>query len=118
VASSLGHIQAGKLRPLAVTARVRCRALPEVPTMDEAGVKGHEVLEWNPVLGPAGLPPVVRAELVAGLKKAKGDAERLGRVRALGGDIFTGDAAAAAAFLKQQLALWARVVRDRGITRD
>ena len=118
VASSLGHIQAGKLRPLAVTARVRCRALPEVPTMAEAGVKGHEVLEWNPVLAPAGLPAATKAELLRALTKSRSDAELLGRVRALGGDIDTGDDVAAAAFLKQQMALWARVVRERGITRE
>jgi tripartite-type tricarboxylate transporter receptor subunit TctC len=118
VASSLGHIQSGKLRALAVTARVRCRAIPEVPTMAEAGVKGHEVLEWNPVLAPAGLPAATKAELLRALKKAKDDAELLGRVRALGGDIDTGDDAAAAAFLKRQMALWARVVRERGITRE
>ena len=118
VASSLSHIQSGKLRPLAVTARVRCRALPDVPTMDEAGVKGHEVLEWNPVLAPAGLPAATRRELVAALNKARNDAELLGRVRALGGDIFPGDDVAAASFLKQQIALWTRVVHERGITRD
>ncbi len=118
VASSLSHIQAGKLRPLAVTARLRCRALPEVPTMDEAGVKGHEVLEWNPVLAPAGLPAATRQALVAALDKARNDAEVLGRVRALGGDVFAGGDAAAATFLQQQIALWTRVVRERGITRD
>ena len=94
VASSLSHIQAGKLRPLAVTAKLRCRALPDVPTMDEAGVKGHEVLEWNPVLAPAGLPAATRKELVAALDKARNDAELLGRVRALGGDAFAGSDAA------------------------
>jgi tripartite-type tricarboxylate transporter receptor subunit TctC len=118
VASSLGHIQSGRLRPLAVTAAVRSRALPDVPTMAEAGVKGHEVLEWNPVLAPAGLAPATRASLVAALRAAKADPEVLGRVRALGGDMFAGDDTAAAAFLQQQQTLWARVVRERGITRD
>jgi tripartite-type tricarboxylate transporter receptor subunit TctC len=115
VASSLGHIQSGRRRPLAVTAGVRCRALPDVPTMAEAGVKGHEVLEWNPVLGPAGLPPQTRDALVAALRRAMTDPEVLGRVRALGGDVFTGDPAA---FLQAQQALWGRVVKERGITRE
>ncbi|MBT9500859.1 MAG: tripartite tricarboxylate transporter substrate binding protein [Burkholderiaceae bacterium] len=118
VASSMGHIQAGKLRALAVTAKLRTRALPEVPTMDEMGVKGHEVLEWNPVLAPAGLAPAVKASLVAALRKVKDDAEVVGRVRTLGGDIFAGDETQAAAFLKQQQALWAKVVRQQGINRD
>ncbi len=115
VASSLGHIQSGRLRPLAVTAALRCRALPEVPTMSEAGVKGHEVLEWNPVLAPAGIAAPVRDKLKAAIARAMADPEVLGRVRALGGDVFDGDPAA---FLTQQTALWTRVVRQRGISRD
>lgn len=115
VASSLTHIQSGRLRPLAVTAAMRCRALPEVPTMAEAGVKGHEVLEWNPVLAPAAVPAPVWAQLQAGIKQAMADPEVLGRVRTLGGDVFSGDPAL---FLKSQQALWARVVKERGLTRE
>ena len=115
VASSLGHIQSGRIRPLAVTARLRTRALPDVPTMSEAGVKGHEVLEWNPVLGPAGLSTPVRDKLAAALRKAMEDPEVLGRVRALGGEVFGGNAAE---FLKAQQALWTQVVKERGISRD
>lgn len=115
VASGLGQIQSGRLRPLAVTAATRCRALPDVPTMAEAGVAGHEVLEWNPILAPAGIAPAVRDKLVAAVARAMGDAEVLGRVRALGGDVFTGNPAQ---FLKAQQTLWARVVRERGITRE
>ncbi len=119
VASSLGHIQSGRLRPLAVTAKLRSRALPDVPTMTEAGVKGHEVLEWNPVLGPAGLPAAVRDKLIAAIRKAMSEPEVLGRVRALGGDLFDASAPdAAAVFLKNQQTLWARVVRERGINRE
>jgi tripartite-type tricarboxylate transporter receptor subunit TctC len=115
VASSLGHIQAGKLRPLAVTASLRSRALPDVPTMAEAGVAGHEVLEWNPVLAPAGIAPAVRDKLRAAIAAAMEDPEVLGRVRALGGDIFRGDPAQ---FLAAQRTLWTRVVKERRITRE
>lgn len=118
VASSLGHITGGKLRPLAVTTRFRSRALAAVPSMDEAGVKGHEVLEWNPVLAPAGLPAPVLGALVSAFNKAKEDPEVLGRVRALGGDVFPGGQPQAAEFLKQQIALWTRVVTERGIKRE
>ena len=118
VASSLGHIQSGRLRPLAVTSRLRSRVLPELPSMDEAGLKGYEVLEWNPVLAPAGVPAPVRAALAAAIRKAMADPELLGRVRALGGEVFGGAEAEAAAFLKAQQALWGRVVRERRITRE
>jgi tripartite-type tricarboxylate transporter receptor subunit TctC len=115
VASGLGQIQSGRLRALAVTAPLRCRALPQVPTMAEAGVRGHEVLEWNPILAPAGITPALRQRLAAAVAHAMADAEVLGRVRALGGDVFGGDPVP---FLKAQQALWARVVKERGITRE
>ncbi len=115
VASSLGQIQSGRLRALAVTAATRCRALPDVPTMAQAGVAGHEVLEWNPILAPAGVTPAVRDKLRAAVAQAMADAEVLGRIRALGGDVFTGDPAQ---FLKAQQTLWGRVIKERGITRE
>ncbi|HEY9067461.1 MAG TPA: tripartite tricarboxylate transporter substrate binding protein [Burkholderiaceae bacterium] len=115
VASSLGQIQSGRLRALAVTAATRCRALPDVPTMAQAGLPGHEVLEWNPILAPAGIAPAVRDKLAAAVARAMGDAEVLGRIRALGGEVFAGDPAQ---FLKAQQTLWARVIRERGITRE
>ncbi len=117
VASSLGHIKAGKLRPLAVTSALRARSLPDVPTMAEAGVSGYEVLEWNPILGPAGLPADVKATLVAAIRKALEDAEVLGRIRQLGGDVFA-DASqqSAGKFIATQQALWAKVIKDRQIT--
>ncbi len=118
VASSLGHIQSGRLRALAVTSRLRSRVLPEVPALEEAGLKGYEVLEWNPVLAPAGVPPAVRARLAAAIRQAMAEPEVLARVRALGGEAFGGGEAEAAAFLKAQQALWGKVVRERRITRE
>ncbi|NIM43773.1 MAG: tripartite tricarboxylate transporter substrate binding protein [Hydrogenophaga sp.] len=117
VASSLGHIQSGRLRPLAVTSALRARSLPEVPTMAEAGVAGYEVLEWNPVLAPAGLPADTKATLVAGIRRALEDAEVLGRIRQLGGDVFA-DASqqSAGKFIAAQQALWAKVIKERKIT--
>lgn len=117
VASSLGQIQSGRLRPLAVTSRRRTRALPDIPTMEEAGVPAYEVLEWNPVLGPAGMDPKVKATLVAALRKSMADPEVLGRIRALSGEVFPdGPDGLVTAFLKAQQSQWGRVVRDRKIT--
>ncbi|CAD5372957.1 conserved exported hypothetical protein [Rubrivivax sp. A210] len=118
VASSLGHIRSGRLRALAVTSRLRSRVLPEVPALEEAGLKGYEVLEWNPVLAQAAVPAAVRARLAAAIRKAMSDPEVLARVRALGGEVFGGNEPEAANFLKAQQALWAKVVRERRITRE
>jgi tripartite-type tricarboxylate transporter receptor subunit TctC len=117
VASSLGHIESGRLRPLAVTARVRARALPQVPTMEEAGVPGYEVLEWNPLLAPAATPAPVQARLRAALHAAVNDPEVLARIRALSGEPFTDDdPAKVAAFLQRQREQWGTLVRERHIT--
>ncbi len=119
VASSLGHISSGRLRPLAVTSRRRVRSLPDLPTMEEAGVGGYEVLEWNPVLAPAGISPAVRTTLVTAIRKALADPEVLGRVRQLGGDVFAdASQASAGSFIKAQQKLWAGVVKDRKISVD
>ncbi len=116
VASSLGQIQSGRLRPMAVTSRRRARALPDIPTMEEAGIPAYEVLEWNPVLAPAGMDPTTRATLVSALRKAMADPEVLGRVRALSGEVFPdGPDGLVSAFLKAQQAQWGRIVRDRKI---
>jgi tripartite-type tricarboxylate transporter receptor subunit TctC len=118
VASSLGHIQSGRLRALAVTSKLRSRVLPDLPTMEEAGLKGYEVLEWNPVLAPIGVPAPLRTKLAAAIRKAMADPEVLARVRTLGGEVFGGGEAESAAFLKSQQALWGKVVRERRITRE
>ena len=116
VASSLGHIQSGKLRALAVTAPVRARSLPDVPTMAEAGVPNYEVLEWNPVLAPAGIAADVRTRLVEAIRKALADPEVLGRIRSLGGDAFADPTQASAGkFILAQQAQWAKVIRERKI---
>ncbi|MDM0043051.1 tripartite tricarboxylate transporter substrate binding protein [Variovorax dokdonensis] len=65
----LPHIQAGKLRPLAVTTAKRSSALPDVPTLDEAGLKGFNIGTWFGVLAPVGTPKEVQARLSAEMVK-------------------------------------------------
>ncbi|WP_029043192.1 tripartite tricarboxylate transporter substrate binding protein [Cupriavidus sp. WS] len=73
--ASLPHIQAGKLRALAVAGKTRSPSLPNVPTLAEAGLAGYAVEPWFGVYGPAGMPaPVVQA-LNAALVEALGNAE-------------------------------------------
>ena len=115
LASSLGHIQNGRLRPLAVTSKKRSPVLPNVPTMEEAGVPGYEVYEWNPVLAPAGIDAKTKAALVAAVAHAMAAPEVQERIRALGGEPFIGGADAAEKFLRDQQLLWARIVRERNI---
>ena len=117
VASSLGHIEAGRLRPLAVTTAVRARALPQVPTMEQAGVSAYEVFEWNALLAPGTTAAPVLEKLRAAFQRAVGDPEVLARIRSLSGEPFADNAPAkVAAFLRQQRELWGKLVRERHIS--
>ncbi|MNN64626.1 Tripartite tricarboxylate transporter family receptor [compost metagenome] len=61
--SSIGFVQQGKLKALAVTSRKRLPGLPNVPTLDEAGVKGYESLSWSGVVAPAATPRAIVLKL-------------------------------------------------------
>jgi tripartite-type tricarboxylate transporter receptor subunit TctC len=63
IAPSLSNIRAGQLRALAVTGKKRVDALPDVPTMDEEGVRGYEAVLWFALVGPPKLPPSIAARL-------------------------------------------------------
>jgi len=115
LASTLGHIQGGKLRALAVTSAKRSAILPDVPTLAEAGVSGAEVYEWNVLLAPNGTPDAVVAKLSAALQKTLESSDIKARIAQLGGEIQTSSPETAQRFVRGQMALWARLVKERGI---
>ncbi len=115
IASTLPHIRAGKLRALAVTGARRSPLLPDVPTVAESGVKGYEVYEWNVLAAPARTPDAVVTRLSDALRKALASAEVKARIDALGGEIVGGTPEAARQFVREQNAVWSKVVRERGI---
>ena len=63
ITSARPHIQSGKLRALAVTTAKRSTSMPDVPTMEEAGIKGYEVSPWFAAFMPAGTPPAIVKKL-------------------------------------------------------
>lgn len=75
--SSLPQIRAGKLRPLGVTSVKRNNKLPDVPTLDEAGVKGYEMTSWSGVFAPAGTPPDVVEKINTTVNAALSDPDTL-----------------------------------------
>ena len=118
LASTLQHVQAGKLKPLAVTSARRSPILPAVPTMAEAGVAGYEVYEWNVLFAPAGTPEGIVSKLASALQKALDAPDVKARIAQLGGEIQTAKPDAAQQFVRQQTTLWAKLVRERGISVD
>jgi len=116
LASTLQHVQSGKLRALAVTSDKRSPILPDVPTLSESGLKGTEVYEWNAVFAPANTPESVMKRLATAFQQALDAPEVKARVAQLGGELQKGSPEQARAFIEQQINLWGRVVKERKIT--
>jgi tripartite-type tricarboxylate transporter receptor subunit TctC len=115
MASGLAHVKGGKLRALAITGSKRSPALPEAPTMAEAGVPGYEVYEWNAIFAPAGTPAPVVGRLADAVNKAVQSPEFQQRVGALGGELTGFGPAEADRFVRHQMELWGKVVREGNI---
>ncbi len=112
------YVKAGKLRALAVTSRERNPALPEVPTMIEAGLAGFEVVGFYGVLAPAATPKVVVDKLSAAFKATLDSAEVRSRMVAQGADPAFLGADDFAKFLAAEMPRWAQVVKDSGTRLD
>ncbi len=118
VQAALPHVLSGALRCLAVSGATRSPALPDVPTMAEAGVAGHEMTAWWAVMAPAGTPaPIIErlAREVASIVGTAGFAEALGR-QGVGMMLRTGSAMDA--FLATERARWGEAVRSSGARVD
>lgn len=118
IISSLAHITAGRLRPLAVTPGSRVPALPNVPTFTEAGVKGVVVVNWYGLIAPAKTPATIVNRLVLAINKAMQAPEMAKSLRAEGSEAITGTPAAFSAHIKAEHAQWSRVVEEAGIRGD
>ncbi len=118
VPAAAPHIKSGKLRALALIAPQRAAALPEVPTVSEAGLADFEVTTWYGVLAPAGTPRAaitrVNAELVR-IMHAPDVKERLGGMAT---EPRTSTPEEFAAYLRQEIAKWGDVIRKAGLKAD
>jgi tripartite-type tricarboxylate transporter receptor subunit TctC len=112
---AVGAVKSGKIRALAVTSLTRSAAFPEVPTMDELGVKGFESTAWYGLLGPAGLPQEAVSRVTQALAKAGQDKELLARINATGCDTEILTPAQTVEKIKADHAKWGRVVKEANI---
>ncbi|MGZ8203366.1 MAG: tripartite tricarboxylate transporter substrate binding protein [Burkholderiales bacterium] len=111
----LPHVQSGKVRALAVTGAKRGFALPDVPTIAEAGVPGADFISWNGVHVRAGTPGSLIAKLNAELNRVLKLPDVQERMSALGLDPAGGTPEAFAKFVKQDVARWAKVIKASGV---
>ena len=112
---SVGAVKGGKIRALAVTSLARSAAFPDVPTMDELGLKGFDSTAWYGLLGPAGLPPEVVARWTQALATASKDKAGMDAINATGCDVEILAPAQTVERIKTDAAKWGRVVREAGI---
>ena len=113
--ASMPSIKSGRLRALAITSKTRSPLLPDVPTMAEAGFQAIEVLNWQGIVGPKGLPAEIVKILNAAGNKALQDPELRATRAAQGNDIAGGTPEQFAALIKAEAPRWAKVVRDAKI---
>jgi tripartite-type tricarboxylate transporter receptor subunit TctC len=116
VQSVLQHVRSGKLRALAVSSAERSAVLPQVPTLNEAGLKGFEATAWWAVFAPAGLAPAIAAKLMADTRRVVETASFRDRLLEVGVQTPSGPARPFAEFQKAELAKWGKSVRDSGVT--
>jgi tripartite-type tricarboxylate transporter receptor subunit TctC len=116
IPSAIQHIQSGRLRGLAVSRAQRNPALPDVPTVAEAGVPGYEAIEWNGVMVPAGTPPAVVRRIHQALSKALAAPAMKERIVGVGAEVVGSSPEEFTAFIKSEFSAWAKVIKETGIT--
>ncbi len=117
-AAALPHVQSGRLRALAVTSAARLKALPDVPTMGEAGLKDFVVEQWQAVFAPAGTPASIVDRLNRDINAALKTTDVVALADKLGITLVGGTPAQLGALQKSDSAKWAEVIRKGGIKAD
>jgi tripartite-type tricarboxylate transporter receptor subunit TctC len=118
LASAAQFVKNGAIKAIAITGAKRARLMPDVPTVIEAGVPGFEVDSWHGMLAPAKVPRDIIARLNREIVAILDKPDVRDALLSEGGDITPGTPEQFAAFLKSELAKWAKVVKEAGITAE
>jgi tripartite-type tricarboxylate transporter receptor subunit TctC len=112
------HVKAGRVRGLAVTGPKRSPALPDIPTIAEAGVPGYEATTWTGIVAPAGLPQPIVARLNAELNKVAASPAFREKVAPIGSEPAGGTPEQFRDFIRSEHAKWGEIVRRAGAKAD
>lgn len=112
----LPHIKSGKVRALAVTSLTRSKAMPELPTLDEVGLKGYEVTAYFGLAAPAKTPRAVVERLNQAQNRATQSGEVRERMTERGADLFQGSPEQFQAYVRNEVEKWGPVVKRSGVT--
>ena len=117
-AGMVGHIKAGKLRPLAVSGSARSPQLPDVPTLAEAGIAGYSAYVWLGLLAPTGTPQAIVERLHAEIKAALAAPEVRAYFAEAGIETAGSTPAEMDAYFREERDRWAKVIKDTGAKID
>ena len=115
VAGGIQHYKSGKLRVLGVSAKKRAAVLPEVPTLDEAGVPGYEIVSWFGIMAPANTPREIVNGMHAQIVKAVAQPDLREKYVGMGSDPTTNSPQEFHALIKESVAKFQRIVKSAGI---
>ena len=113
--TAIPQIKAGRVKVLGASTANRTRAMPEVPTISEAGLPGFDAFTWFAIAGPGGLPRDIVAKLHAEIVNAVAPAEVRARLEAVGAEVVANSPEEFAEFQAKEIAKWAKVIRESGI---
>lgn len=116
--TGISNVKVGKLRALAITSTKRSALLPDVPTMEEAGVKGFTVYSWQAFAAPKGLPAEIKSKLHAALLAGLNDPQVKPKLLDLGFEIVGNTPEQFSAFQATEFARWKKVIEVGKITAD
>src|SRR4051812_22237681 len=114
--ASIGHIREGRIRPLAISSLKRSPLLPEVPTLDESGVKGYDAGTFTGIFAPSGTPPAVVQKLAAALHKALANPAVRERYAAMGVEVMDMTQPQFSAYVREDYQKWQKVAREGNIS--
>lgn len=112
------HIESGRLRAIAIGSLQRFASLPQVPTFDEAGVKGYEATTWFGLLAPAGTPKEIVARLNVEIEKIVLSPDFRQRMLSEGLEPIGGSPQAFASFIRAEIDKYAKVIKAAGVTKQ
>jgi len=112
--TAVPHLRSGKLRGLAITSRRRNDAVPDIPTVEELGFPGFEDITWVGIFVPAGTPPAIVSKINADVNAFLSMADSRERLASLAFDPVGGAPESFAAYLRTEVAKWAKVIRETG----
>jgi len=115
IPSTLPFVKSGKLRVLAVTSKMRSPTVPDLPTLDEAALKGYELTGWNGLFVPRGTPRVIVNQLHAETVKALAARDVKERLAAMSAEPGGESPEKFAVFVKAEIRKWAKIAKEAGL---